>query len=140
MVRWPTYFGVATLLLLGGCATRVEAGLANAPRLGATAAGEPRGDVISNGGDSCGRYSEASPLRGRIPPCPSVTRSSSRIAPALTAPASTGEGVVVPWVQHFYVGWPCPHSGGTRNAESVAWGGTRREAFACPAPAPILRH
>ena len=138
MARLAMCFAFATLLL-EGCAGRIEPGLANAPHLGAGVGGEPRSDVISNGGDSCGRYSESSPLRGRIPPCASATYASTRTAPAFTAPVSTGGGVVVPWVQHFYVGWPCARGGGSHEAQSVAWGGARSDAFACPAPAPILR-
>ena len=106
MSRWPV-LTVPAIVLLGGCAPSVEAGLANAPRLGGSTDDRVH-DSISNGGDSCGRYAEHGPLRGRIPPCLVVVHPVEGVA--LAPPVASGkaeEGLVVPWLQHFYVGWPC---------------------------------
>jgi hypothetical protein len=109
MSRWPM-LAVLVIVLLAGCAPSMEVGLANAPRLGGS--GDDRvHDVVSNGGDSCGRYAEYGPLRGRIPPCPAV--AAHPVASVMPPPApgqtkaAAEEGLVIPWLQHFYVGWPC---------------------------------
>jgi hypothetical protein len=106
MMRWPMLTAFAAVLL-SGCARSVEVGLANAPRLGG-GADDGVHDAISNGGDSCGRYAERGPLRGRIPPCRAAAHPIAGAAPpAVTARGRVDGGLVVPWLQHFYVGWPC---------------------------------
>jgi hypothetical protein len=106
MSKWPM-LAVLAIVLLAGCAPSVEAGLANAPRLGGSA-DERVHDVISNGGDSCGRYAEYGPLRYRIPPCPVAAHPIvSAKLPAPVAGSKTDDGFAAPWLQHFYVGWPC---------------------------------
>lgn len=121
MSRWP----MLAVLVLGtsaGCAPSIEAGLANAPRLGGS--GDDRvHDVISNGGDSCGRYAEQGHLRGHIPPCPvaahPVAWANTRSA---TDRAKADDGLVVPWLQHFYVGWPCQPPALAVSEKTVACG------------------
>jgi hypothetical protein len=105
MSRWSPILGAACAVpLLAACATRVEPGLANAPRLGGIQTADERvSDVISNGGDSCGRYAEHGPLRARLPPCPTV---SHPLAASFLVQSPTGaESLVGPWLEHFYVDW-----------------------------------
>jgi hypothetical protein len=110
MSRWPwlTAFCIAPWIV--GCASSsLQPGLANAPRLGGTQVADERvSDVISNGNDSCGRNVGPGPLRGRAPPCP--TTHPTRWAVAPSSATGAGGSFVVPWVEHFYSGWPCPHS------------------------------
>jgi hypothetical protein len=129
MSRWPV-LTVLSIALLGGCAQSVEVGLANGPRLGGSnLADEHAHDVISNGGDSCGRFAEYGPLRGRVPACATVTHAvaGSTLLPA--AAGGKGDGVAVPWLKHFYVGWPCPHPAAAPHVKTLAW------ATGAPGPA-----
>jgi hypothetical protein len=87
MRRWPVLVVVWGLCACGG--TRVEAGLANAPRLGGDTPEQSR-DVIGKG--------------------PTTKASSHPVASSWLLPGSTGlegQSLVVPWLEHFYVGWPC---------------------------------
>jgi hypothetical protein len=116
MSRWPvlTVLSIGSLLL--ACADRmppaaaVRPGLANGPRLGGTGVADERlSDVVANGDDACGVRAEQEhgPLRGRVPPCPTVKRPER----TMVLPGSMhtrGEAVTVPWVEHHYAGWPCP--------------------------------
>jgi len=96
---------LSTASLLWGCA--VHPGLANAPQLGGTADTDPRvHDVIANGPDSCGRTLDPGPLRNRVIPCPHVSHAPSSNAPF--SPVTTSNGIVRPWVEHFYWRWACP--------------------------------
>ena len=120
MSRWPwlTAFCVAPWIV--GCgASSLEPGLANAPRLGGTQLADERvSDVISNGNDSCARNTGPGPLRGRVPPCPTTHPTRWAVAPSSTTGMS--ESLVVPWVEHFYSGWPCPRSVVSSN-RTPAW-------------------
>jgi hypothetical protein len=121
MSRWL----VLTVLLLApaalGCGAGVSAsvhpGLANAAKLGSTQASDDRvTDVIANGDDGCGRTPEQAGQAGasgyvgnRIPPCTTLTPTQF-LTPAVSSGSSgeTEDLVVQPWLNHFYVGWPCP--------------------------------
>jgi hypothetical protein len=121
--------------LVVGCAPSVTPGLVNAPQLGGGAiADERHGDVVANGADACGRDAEHGALRGQWPPCPTVER-----APAVTdftvKSRSNGGGLVVPWLQHFYVRWPCDSDGLPGPGEKV-----RTVAWATPASAVACLH
>jgi hypothetical protein len=112
MSRW-LLFTVFSMLPALGCASSpvaVGAGLANAPRLGGTPTVDDRvADVVSNGNDACGvTGGEAGPLPNRIPPCVSWTPGLPLAA--VVAPPPPPSGLVEPWLNHFYVGWPCPHA------------------------------
>lgn len=85
--RWPVLVFVLGLSACGG--TRVEAGLANAPQLGG-ATSEQSQDVIV-----------------KMPP---RTPSAHPVASSWLLSGSSGlegQSLVVPWLEHFYVGWPC---------------------------------
>jgi hypothetical protein len=118
MSRWPVLialsFGFSAAAL--GCAPTVQPGLANAPRLGGTGLADERThDVVSNGQDGCSGHGEHGPLRGRVPPCPAVAHP---VASTMLLPAkgSNDPSMVEPWLEHFYVGWPCPRPARPRDA------------------------
>ncbi|MGD0526828.1 MAG: hypothetical protein ABSE49_16900 [Polyangiaceae bacterium] len=112
MSRWlcVTAFCFAPWIVGCGASSPLQPGLANAPRLGGTGLADERvSDVISNGNDSCARSTGPGPLRGRIPPCPTTHPTRwGNVAPSSATGAS--ESLVIPWVEHFYSGWPCPHA------------------------------
>jgi hypothetical protein len=131
MARWPM-LAVLSIVVSTGCATSVEAGLANAPRLGGGGLADERvRDVIANGGDSCGRYAEHGPLRGSA--CPAGPHPVAATMPLSAAGGAKGQGVVVPWLKHFYVGWPCPHRALLQETNTLAWASSAR-ATACRIP------
>jgi hypothetical protein len=87
MSRWLVLVFVGGVCACGGA--RVEGGLANAPRLGG-ATPEESHDVIV-----------------KMPP---QAPSSHSVASTWLVPESSGlagQSLVVPWLEHFYVGWPC---------------------------------
>jgi len=130
MSRCPWLSASLLVPWLVGCAPSLHPGLANAPRLGGTGLADERiGDVVSNGGDSCGRYAERGPLQGRIPPCPSVSPARA----ALFEPAGVNDALVVPWLKHFYYGWPCPHATPSET-RTEAWVSLARGPSACTLP------
>jgi hypothetical protein len=93
--------------LLAGCAPSIEPGLANAPRVGGVQTADERvHDVVSNGGDSCGRTAEQSPLRVRWPACPTVPHPLA--ASFFVSGPSGNQSLVRPWLEHFYVDWVTP--------------------------------
>jgi hypothetical protein len=108
MCRWPVLVVVWGMCACGG--TRVEAGLANAPKLG--------GDTPEQSRDVIGR-------------APTTTAMSSHpVASSWLLSGSSGlegQSLVVPWLEHFYVGWPCPRV--ERNAPPVT-----TEPIACTSP------
>jgi len=121
MLRWLVLAVVSTALPLFGCGSSVRAGLSNAPRLGGTATTDNRvTDVVSNGDDSCGAYTEHGTLRNRIPACPSAGPTFPLSVSQVPAPARVepSGGLVQPWVDHFYVGWPCLASTSSRQTKS----------------------
>jgi hypothetical protein len=129
MSRWLVLAVVSTALPLVGCGTSVRAGLSNAPRLGGTTTTDNRvSDVVSNGDDGCGVYSEHGTLRNRVPPCqsagPTFPLSVSQVPPPSEAPSG---GLVQPWLDHFYVGWPCPTT--TSSRQTKLW-----SAWSAPSP------
>jgi hypothetical protein len=129
MFRWPVLALVSMGSVLAGCAVRP--GLANGPQLGGSAVADARiHDVISNGDDACGLYAEHGVLRGRIPPCPRVVHPIAATWQPPSA-AAKDESLVLPWLEHFYAGWPCPRSERARG-RSLAW--TAPEATACSVP------
>jgi hypothetical protein len=135
MSRWPVLaaFSIAPLLL--GCGS-ARAGLSNAPRLGGTAlADEQVHDVVSNGDDACGAIAEHGVLRNRIPPCPHAIHplAGTSWLPSSAAQSPSDGGLVVPWLQHFYVGWPCPPPTPRRETRAVAWDVPRTSAGLCGA-------
>jgi hypothetical protein len=106
---WVTAFCFAPCIAGCGASSPLQAGLANAPRLGGTQLADERvSDVISNGNDSCARSAGPGPLRGRVPPCPTTHPTRWGNIPPSSA-TGAGESLVIPWVEHFYSGWPCPH-------------------------------
>jgi hypothetical protein len=114
MARSPVLVGwsILSCSLSLGCASQsaITPGLANAPPLGgAGGVDEGQVDVVSNGRDSCESVSGRSPLRGHVPPCPTVSRPASTLPPPAVAMAHQ-QSFVVPWLDHFYVGWPCTRS------------------------------
>jgi hypothetical protein len=131
MSRWPllTVFSIAWPL--AGCGWSLHPGLANVPRTDGLGPADDRiHDVVANGGDSCGLHAEQGPLRGRWPPCPAAAHPS---AGALLLPASPGvnESLVRPWLEHFYVGWPCARSTTRTESRTVAWTATEAEPKSC---------
>lgn len=130
MARWPVLVGFSITFTALGCASpsQVTAGLANAPGLGGTSVGDERQhDVVANGHDSCESVTGRSPLRGHLPPCPTA---SHPVAAASWEPTigANDESLVLPWLQHFYAGWPCTRSAAAVESRAVAW--------TTPAPAP----
>ena len=120
MSRWPWLTAFCLAPWIVGCASSVQPGLANAPRLGgAPVADERVSDVISNGNDSCARSVGPGPLRGRLPPCPTTHPTRWAVAPSTAT--SAGGGLVGPWVEHFYSGWPCPHAAVASSPRTPAW-------------------
>jgi hypothetical protein len=123
---------------LAGCASSVRPGLANVPRLDGLGAGDDRlADVVANGDDSCGRHGEDGALRGRWPPCPAHARAARAVV-LLPGATSSGESLVVPWLEHFYTGWPCAHAiaRATSGSETktVAWTSAPSPAHSCGEP------
>lgn len=134
MLRWLLLAVLATALPLVGCGSSVRAGLTNAPRLGGTTTADNRvTDVVSNGDDSCGPNAEHGVLRNRVPPCqgrgPSALSASPALMPMNEAP---GGRLVQPWLDHFYVGWPCPRPTSSRQAR--AWSPPSAVVAACSLP------
>lgn len=137
MLRWLVLAVLSTALPLAGCGSSVRAGLANAPRLGgATTADNRVTDVVSNGDDSCGAYAEHAVLRYRVPPCPGWTAGSPPASQASQLPSSTGSppsgALVEPWLDHFYVGWPCPVA--TSSRASRSWSSPSHVDATCSVP------
>ncbi len=109
MSRWLVLTVLSIAPFAFGCASSVRPGLANAPRLGGTSTADDRiTDVVSNGDDACGLYAENGVLPNRIPPCASWMPSRSPASYAAPVSASPRVTFVEPWLNHFYVGWPCP--------------------------------
>lgn len=131
MSRWPV-LAVSSIALLEGCTASVEAGLANGPRLGGSGIADERvHDVISNGVDSCGRFATHGALRGRTPACATVTHPVAGATLLPAAAGSKGEGLVGPWLKHFYVGWPCQHPATSAEVKTLAWATSARPSASC---------
>ncbi len=123
MSRWPVLLALSLSAWTVGCATSVRPGLANAPRLGGTGVADERvRDVVANGDDACGVHAEHGSLRYRVPPCPAVHPAMGSSWLPVSA-RSSSDALVVPWLQHFYVGWPCARPGYAARTEAttVAW-------------------
>jgi hypothetical protein len=129
-MRWLV-LTVCWIPLVSGCAPAVQVGLANGPRLGGSGLGdEGIQDVVANGGDSCGRSLERGPLRGRVPPCPTIAHPFVGPTWSPAVRGAKGEGLDVPWLKHFYEGWPCAQSTKPAETKPVAW------ALSGPLPTP----
>jgi hypothetical protein len=138
MERWRVLTAFWLAWPLAGCVSSVQPGLANVPRLDGLGAADDRvADVIANGDDSCGRHGEEGPLRGRWPPCPAHARAAVVTRPS-PGTGSTGESLVLPWLEHFYTGWPCAHAVGRTTARSetktVAWTAASSPGHSCGEP------
>jgi hypothetical protein len=122
---------LGTLALACG-APVIQPGLANAPALGGAQIVDPRvHDAIANGLDSCGRHLDPGPLRYKVPPCPSLAPSAPRVS---FVPPSDGEWEVR-WLEHYYVGWPCPHPKSVSDGQRLmAWSPTDLRASHCDLP------
>jgi hypothetical protein len=135
MSRWLVLAVLSTALSVLGCGSSLRAGLSNAPRLGGTPTTDNRiADVVSNGDDACGAYAENGVFRNRIPPCQSWAPATARAVNEVAVPA-VGEppgSLVKPWVDHFYVGWPCPAASSSRQTKS--WSPLNTEAATCSVP------
>jgi hypothetical protein len=138
MSRWLVLAVVSTALPLVGCGSSVRAGLSNAPRLGGTTTTDNRvTDVVSNGDDACGVSSEHGTLRNRVPPCPTAGQTFPLSVTQLPPPPSEvpSGGLVQPWVDHFYVGWPCPTGPSSRQTKSwSAWSAPSTAVVTCSLP------
>jgi hypothetical protein len=137
MARWPVLVGFAissTLFGSLGCAASpsVTPGLANAPRLGGTGGVDDGAhDVVANGRDSCESVTGRSPLRGHLPACPTASHPVASLPPMLEYRT---QSMVVPWLEHFYVGWPCTHSAAAVQSRTVAWSSQPPAMTACNTP------
>lgn len=125
MARWPVLVGFSIAVAPGwlGCASvpPVTPGLANAPDLGGSAPVDERvHDVVANGRDSCESVTGRSPLRGHAPPCPTVTPPAAVAGPSPAV--AVGEmSLAEPWLEHFYVGFPCPRPTATPKHDAAPW-------------------
>jgi hypothetical protein len=138
MARWPLLTVFSMAWTLAGCAASVRPGLANVPRLDGLGAADDRvGDVVANGDDSCGRHGEDGPLRNRWPACPAHSRAAMTTV-LLPETTRRGESLVVPWLEHFYTGWPCTHAVAREIASSethtAAWTPVSTPAHSCGEP------
>jgi hypothetical protein len=94
---------VVAVITVAGCAgggSPVQAGLANAASISRFSRSDPQAphDPVSNGGESCPRSARgSSPLRGRIPPCPSASARSSPAPRATKIERSSG-----PWTEPWF--------------------------------------
>jgi hypothetical protein len=135
MSRWLVLAVLSTALPVVGCGSSVRAGLSNAPRLGGAPTADNRvGDVVSNGDDACGAYAENGVLRNRVPPCQSAAPAMARARYEVNVPP-VGEppgSLVKPWVDHFYVGWPCLTATSSRQTKS--WSPLNTDAATCSVP------
>jgi hypothetical protein len=136
MLRWLA-LAVFSIVSTAGCGSSVQSGLANAPRLGGTPTVDNRvSDVISNGPDACGVYAEHGVLRNQVPPCPTWTPIhplSGWAWPAASEAAPSG-GLVEPWLNHFYLGWPCSPRSQASRMQSIAWSAKSPTVIACSVP------
>jgi hypothetical protein len=148
MSRWLVLavFSMVPLALLG-CGSSLRAGLSNAPNLGGSPIADGRAngvvsngisDVIANGDDACGRYAEHGVLRNQMPPCPTWTPAHS-IASASPPPSPADDasrGLVQPWLNHFYTGWPCPETGAAARTsrKGHAWSSLDATVAECAVP------
>jgi hypothetical protein len=123
-----TVAGVLGTLALSCGGAVVQPGLANAPALGGAQIVDPRvHDAIANGLDSCGRHLDPGPLRYEIPPCPRLLPS----APAVSFQPAPGGETEMHWLEHYYVGFPCPHPRSSDGEGLIAWGPTDLRASHC---------
>jgi hypothetical protein len=132
MKKWLVLSVCASAWMSLGCSSSVQGGLANAPGLGGQAHPDDRiADVIANGRDSCSRQGNDGPLRYRVPPCETEVRpaASDLVPPWLV---NGGQSMVLPWLEHFYTGWPCRHPAGQgQDARPVAWAAPTGDVASC---------
>ena len=93
---------VVALFASAGCGPSVQGGLANAPAMSrfARADAQSSHDPIANGAESCSRGApSATPLRGRLPPCPRVEASAAQAAAQLALDWSGVTQIAhTPWI------------------------------------------
>lgn len=135
MSRWPLLTVFSMVWPLAGCASSVRPGLANVPRAddGLGSFHDRIYDVVANGEDSCGKHAEQGPLRGRWPPCRSMAHPAVSTL-LLPANRGAGESLVVPWLEHFYVGWPCDRGLALADSKVLATATTAPQEPSCEAP------
>jgi len=128
MPRSAALLGISVSLATVACGTTIHPGLANALALGK---GPPVDtsvhDVVANGNDSCERGFGPGPLRYQIPPCPGVERPAA--AATVVGRVQGANGVVMPWVEHYYSRWSCPFLQSREDA-AIAVGFVPRQAAA----------
>jgi hypothetical protein len=134
MSRWLVLTVLSAALPLYGCGASIRPGLSNAPRLGGTATVDNRvSDVVSDGDDSCGASSERGSLRNGVPPCPGSGSAFPLSITQLPAPSTAAPSDLVrPWVDHFYIGWPCPTATSSRQTKS--WSAASAVVATCSVP------
>jgi hypothetical protein len=143
MSRWLALAVVSIAPLAFGCGSSLRAGLSNAPNLGGSPIAEGRAngvvangitDVVANGDEACGVYPEHGVLRNRFPPCPTYTpaRPVASFTPRPVADDSP-RGLVEPWMNHFYTGWPCPETASAAH-KVHAWSATDTTVAECAVP------
>jgi hypothetical protein len=120
MSRWLLLTAFSMVWSVAGCTASVQPGLANVPRGDGLGAYEDGGrDVVANGDDSCGRYAEQGPLRGRWPPCRTASHRAANTE-LLPVYGAAEQSLVLPWLEHFYVGWRCAHGTARTATKTVA--------------------
>jgi hypothetical protein len=140
MARGPVLVGFAGFSicsLLLGCASTpvVTPGLASAPPLGGTGLADERPhDVVANGHESCEAVTGRSPLRGHLPPCPNATHPIVSVSLPPEPIEGAHESLVLPWLEHFYVGWPCPHPAPASETKAIAWSPAPPAPSSCASP------
>jgi hypothetical protein len=145
MSRWLVLAVFSMAPLAFGCGSSLRAGLSNAPNLGGSPIAEGRAngvvsnginDVVANGDDACGRYAEHGVLRNQFPPCPTwAPVHPVAVAPPAPSAGDPSRGLVQPWVNHFYTGWPCPDgSTATSSRKAHAWSAVDSTVAECAIP------
>jgi hypothetical protein len=149
MSRWWVLAVTSVAFSAIGCgsslkdAASVQVGLSNAPNLGGSPQAEGRAsgvvangvtDVVANGSESCGRYAESGVLWNQWPACPKPTpyhgNQTATAAPTANDPT---HGLVQPWLNHFYTGWPCAEASGS-GRKTRAWSAMDTSNVACAVP------
>ena len=113
MSRWRLLTAFSIVLLATGCGSTLRGGLSNAPRLGGSADEARVHDVIANGDDACASTGETAPQRGTFKLCSLASHPAPKPPwlPPLRVHPSMETDPDVPWLEHFYVGWPCVSHG-----------------------------
>jgi hypothetical protein len=121
-------------LAVGACASTVQPGLANAPSLGKVPSSDERvTDAVANGHDSCERSLGPGPLRQQVPPCPTVVEHAPAVR--LPVPPRPAGADAQRWMEHYWVGWPCPkRSAQSAGERLIAWSPSDLRESHCAIP------